>query len=80
MYFLTEYGYRSRLKTLEEDTIAEEQPVSGAIVPESWPSRGALQVHDLSVSYEETHVPALKNINLSIKPGQHLVICGRTGR
>ncbi|KAF5653959.1 major facilitator family transporter [Fusarium sp. NRRL 25303] len=72
-------GAISRLKTLEEDTIAEEQPVSGAIVPESWPSRGAHQVHDLSVSYEETHVPALKNINLSIEPGQHLVICGRTG-
>ncbi|RBA21188.1 hypothetical protein FPRO05_07502 [Fusarium proliferatum] len=72
-------GAISRLKTLEEETVAEEQPVCGGVVPETWPSRGALQVHDLMVSYEETHVPALKNINLSIEPGQHLVICGRTG-
>ncbi|RKL31169.1 hypothetical protein BFJ72_g11186 [Fusarium proliferatum] len=72
-------GAISRLKTLEEETVAEEQPVCGGVVPETWPSRGALQVHDLMVSYEETHVPALKNISLSIEPGQHLVICGRTG-
>ncbi|KAI1052885.1 hypothetical protein LB506_010087 [Fusarium annulatum] len=72
-------GAISRLKTLEEETVAEEQPVCGGVVTETWPSRGALQVHDLMVSYEETHVPALKNINLSIEPGQHLVICGRTG-
>ncbi|KAI1009685.1 hypothetical protein LB504_003025 [Fusarium proliferatum] len=72
-------GAISRLKTLEEDTVAEEQPVFGTIVPDSWPSRGALQIRDLTVSYEKTHVPALKNISLSIEPGQHLVICGRTG-
>ncbi|KAF5563755.1 ABC transporter [Fusarium phyllophilum] len=72
-------GAISRLKTLEAETVAEEQPPSGAVVPEFWPSRGAVQVRDLTVSYEETHVPALKSINLSIEPGQHLVICGRTG-
>ncbi|KAF4958935.1 hypothetical protein FGADI_2014 [Fusarium gaditjirri] len=72
-------GAISRLKTLEADTLAEEQPPSGATVPESWPSRGAVQVRDLTVSYEDTLVPALKNINLSIERGRHLVICGRTG-
>ncbi|KAF5582081.1 multidrug resistance-associated 1 [Fusarium pseudocircinatum] len=72
-------GAISRLKTLEADTVAEEQSPSGAEVPEYWPSRGAVQVRDLTVSYKETHVPALKNINLSIEPGQHLVMCGRTG-
>ncbi|KAF5984310.1 ABC transporter [Fusarium coicis] len=72
-------GAISRLKTLEADTVAEEQSPSGAEVPEYWPSRRAVEVRDLTVSYEETHVPALKNINLSVEPGQHLVICGRTG-
>ncbi|KAG5797000.1 hypothetical protein H9Q69_003963 [Fusarium xylarioides] len=72
-------GAISRLKTLEAETVAEEQSLSGAVVPEFWPSRGAVQVRDLTVSYEEKHVPALKNINISVEPGQHLVICGRTG-
>ncbi|KAF5686922.1 beta-glucan-transporting ATPase [Fusarium circinatum] len=72
-------GAISRLKTLEGEIVAEEQLAPGAIIPESWPSRGAVQIRDLTVSYEEKHVPALKNINISIEPGQHLVICGRTG-
>ncbi|KAF5626828.1 drug facilitator PEP5 [Fusarium tjaetaba] len=72
-------GAISRLKTLEANTPAEEQPTSGATIPDSWPLRGAVEVRDLTVSYEETNVPALKNINLSIDAGQHLVICGRTG-
>ncbi|KAF5718710.1 multidrug resistance-associated 1 [Fusarium mundagurra] len=72
-------GAISRLKTLEVDTVPEEQPRSGAIVPDSWPSSGAVQFRDLKVSYEDSHAPALNMINLSIDPGQHLVICGRTG-
>ncbi|KAL9567628.1 hypothetical protein ACKAV7_008200 [Fusarium commune] len=72
-------GAISRLKTLEADTEAEEQSPAGAIVPDTWPSRGAVEVRDLTVTYDESHAPALKNINLSIDSGQHLVICGRTG-
>ncbi|KAF5627041.1 multidrug resistance-associated 1 [Fusarium sp. NRRL 52700] len=73
-------GAISRLKTLEADTVTEEQPPSGAIVPDTWPSLGAVEIRDLTVTYDESHVPALKNINLFIEPGQYLVICGRTGR
>ncbi|KAF5584946.1 ABC transporter [Fusarium subglutinans] len=65
--------------SLEGETVAEEQLAPGAIIPESWPSRGAVQIRDLTVSYEEKHVPALNNVSISIEPGQHLVICGRTG-
>ncbi|KAH7255182.1 P-loop containing nucleoside triphosphate hydrolase protein [Fusarium redolens] len=72
-------GAISRLKTLEADIEAEEQTSTGVIVPDTWPSCGAVEVRDLTVSYEELHTPALKKINLSIDPGQHLVVCGRTG-
>jgi ATP-binding cassette, subfamily C (CFTR/MRP), member 1 len=65
---------------LEADIEAEEQTSTGVIVPDTWPSSGAVEVRDLTVSYEELHTPALKKINLSIDPGQHLVVCGRTGR
>ncbi|KAF5694946.1 major facilitator family transporter [Fusarium denticulatum] len=72
-------GAISRLKTLEADTVAEEQPISGTIFLDTWPSRGAVEIHNLTVTYDESNGPALKNINLSIEPGQHLMICGRTG-
>ncbi|SCO78296.1 related to multidrug resistance protein [Fusarium oxysporum] len=72
-------GAISRLKTLEADVEGEEQPSLGTIVPDTWPSRGAVEVRELTVFYDESHAPALKDINLSVAPGQHLVVCGRTG-
>ncbi|WJG35266.1 P-loop containing nucleoside triphosphate hydrolase protein [Fusarium oxysporum Fo47] len=72
-------GAISRLKTLEADVEEEEQPSLGTIVPDTWPSRGAVEVRELTVFYDESHAPALKDINLSVAPGQYLVVCGRTG-
>ncbi|KAM0074795.1 hypothetical protein ACKRZS_013175 [Fusarium odoratissimum] len=72
-------GAISRLKTLEADVEGEEQPTLGTIVPDTWPSHGAVEVRELTVFYDESHAPALKDINLSVAPGQHLVVCGRTG-
>lgn len=40
---------------------------------------GDLQIKDLSFTYPNSNVPALKNINLSIPKGQTLGIIGRTG-
>ncbi|RKK45575.1 hypothetical protein BFJ67_g8595 [Fusarium oxysporum f. sp. cepae] len=72
-------GAISRLKTLEADVEGEEQPSLGTIVPDTWPSRGAVEVRELTVFYDESDAPALKDINLSVAPGQYLVVCGRTG-
>ncbi|KAF5975510.1 major facilitator family transporter protein [Fusarium bulbicola] len=57
---------------------ASAQSNSPRVLAFAW-GGSKLQIRDLTVSYEETHVPALKNINISIEPGQHLLICGRTG-
>ncbi|EWY89932.1 hypothetical protein FOYG_07576 [Fusarium oxysporum NRRL 32931] len=72
-------GAISRLKTLEADVEGEEQPSLGTIVPDTWPSRGAVEVRELTVFYDESHAPTLKDINLFVAPGQYLVVCGRTG-
>ncbi|KAF4341620.1 ABC transporter [Fusarium beomiforme] len=72
-------GAISRLKTLEAVTEVEEKDSTGIIVPESWPSPGAVEIRDVTVSYKDTQKPALNNISLDIKPGHHFVICGRTG-
>ncbi|WKT45217.1 AAA ATPase domain [Fusarium oxysporum f. sp. vasinfectum] len=72
-------GAISRLKTLEADVEGEEQPTLGTIIPDTWPSHGAVEVRELTVFYDESPAPALKDINLSVAPGRHLVVCGRTG-
>ncbi|KAJ4251360.1 hypothetical protein NW762_011341 [Fusarium torreyae] len=72
-------GAISRLKSLEADTAVEEQPSTEIILPDNWPSCGAVEIRDVTVSYENQQAPTLKNIDLSIAPGQHFVVCGRTG-
>lgn len=41
--------------------------------------RGAIEFRDVSFSYPGQHQPALRNVSLSIKPGEHVAILGRIG-
>ncbi|MFZ2738775.1 MAG: type I secretion system permease/ATPase [Burkholderiaceae bacterium] len=40
---------------------------------------GAVEFRDVSFSYPGQHQPALRNLNLNIKPGEHVAILGRIG-
>ncbi|XP_077424342.1 ATP-binding cassette sub-family C member 8 isoform X4 [Vanacampus margaritifer] len=48
-------------------------------VPDGWPQRGEIQIQNLSVRYDATLKPVLKNVHAHINPGQKVGICGRTG-
>ncbi|XP_053175738.1 ATP-binding cassette sub-family C member 8 isoform X3 [Scomber japonicus] len=48
-------------------------------VPEGWPRHGEIKIQNLSVRYDTTLKPVLKNVNAHISPGQKVGICGRTG-
>ncbi|XP_065812757.1 ATP-binding cassette sub-family C member 8 isoform X3 [Labrus bergylta] len=48
-------------------------------VPDGWPRQGEIQIQNLSVRYDATLKPVLKNVNAHISPGQKVGICGRTG-
>ncbi|KAM9352586.1 ATP-binding cassette sub-family C member 8 isoform 1-T1 [Symphorus nematophorus] len=48
-------------------------------VPEGWPQQGEIKIQNLSVRYDTTLKPVLKNVNAHISPGQKVGICGRTG-
>jgi ABC-type multidrug transport system fused ATPase/permease subunit len=60
------------------------QQEAKAIVPESrpprnWPSKGAVQFINYTTRYRSDLDPVLKNINLTIQPGEKVGIVGRTG-
>lgn len=69
---VTEY---INLKPETESTIImEKQPDL-----QNWAKRGEIQFENLSLKYSETSDPTLKSLNLKIKPGEKIGICGRTG-
>ncbi|KAA0724210.1 ATP-binding cassette sub-family C member 8 [Triplophysa tibetana] len=67
---------KALLKTEPENY---EGLLSAYHVPEGWPQQGEIQIQNLSVRYDSTLKPVLKNVNAHIRPGQKVGICGRTG-
>ncbi|XP_046890754.1 ATP-binding cassette sub-family C member 8 isoform X2 [Hypomesus transpacificus] len=53
--------------------------LGAAQVPEGWPQHGEIQIQNVSVRYDATLKPVLKQVNAHISPGQKVGICGRTG-
>lgn len=77
----TSIGAVSRLKSFTSTTPDENLPGENHIVPGDWPSGGAIEIRNLSASYSSTGFshPVLKGLNISIKAGEKIGICGRTG-
>uniref|UniRef100_A0A672H1U4 ATP-binding cassette, sub-family C (CFTR/MRP), member 8 n=1 Tax=Salarias fasciatus TaxID=181472 RepID=A0A672H1U4_SALFA len=48
-------------------------------VPDGWPRQGEIKIQNLSVRYDPSLKPVLKNVNAQVSPGQKVGICGRTG-
>lgn len=75
----TSIGAISRLKDFTSTTANENLPGENHIVPDSWPTSGAVEFKNLSASYTIDGPLILKDVNISIKPGEKIGICGRTG-
>ncbi|KAF2788594.1 hypothetical protein K505DRAFT_366344 [Melanomma pulvis-pyrius CBS 109.77] len=85
----TSIGAVSRLKTFSDTVLPEDQPGENVIPPVGWPHNGAIELRNVSASYAtdpstSSEKPlanlALRNITLSIRAGEKVAICGRTGR
>ncbi|KAJ2694550.1 ATP-binding cassette glutathione S-conjugate transporter ycf1 [Coemansia sp. RSA 1285] len=61
---------------LEHEKLVEDN----ALVPEkNWPSDGKIEFNNFSMKYHQDLEYVLKNINLTINPGERIGIVGRTG-
>lgn len=58
----------------EEDCVAK----SGE-VPASWPETGAIEFRNVTIRYASDGQDILKNVSLTIEPGERIAIVGRTG-
>ncbi|TGO61944.1 hypothetical protein BCON_0023g00020 [Botryotinia convoluta] len=75
----TAVGAVSRLKSFAATTVSESLPSEVESVPENWPAFGAIEFKNVKASYTSTSVPVIHDLNLSIKPGEKIGICGRSG-
>ncbi|XP_072025399.1 ATP-binding cassette sub-family C member 9-like [Amphiura filiformis] len=58
--------------------LSNEDP-SGTEPPPTWPSLGGIQIEDIYVRYADNLPPVLTGVNLYVRPGEKVGICGRTG-
>lgn len=74
-------GALERLKTFEASTPEERFTPEPQQLPFNWPSQGAVEVEKISASYVTglSNQPALDKVTISIKPGEKVAICGRSG-
>jgi len=47
--------------------------------PESWPKNGSVDFKNFCASYSNGGKLVIKDVNLNIKPGEKIGLCGRTG-
>lgn len=47
--------------------------------PQSWPQSGEIKFENVTMSYQRDLPPVLKDISLSVRGGEKIGICGRTG-
>ncbi|RYP77563.1 hypothetical protein DL770_007064 [Monosporascus sp. CRB-9-2] len=80
----TSIGAIARIKTFSETVKPEDQEGEDIVPPEEWPPRGEILLKGVLAAYgtdNSGNEPAfaLKNIELSVSPGEKVAICGRTG-
>jgi ATP-binding cassette, subfamily B, bacterial PglK len=67
------------LEDLHEDLLAVEAIPDGDPHPAPLPFRSGLEVRDVTFRYEGGDKPALDGVNLAVRPGEQVGICGPTG-
>lgn len=74
----THIGAVSRIRNFTSTTNPEDTSQETAVLPPDWPAQGAIEFHSVSAGYESNRA-VLKEVTLSIRGGEKIGICGRTG-
>lgn len=75
----TSLGAISRLISFTGHTASENLPGETQPVPENWPMHGLIEIKNVSASYTSDDNLVIRNLNMSIQPGEKIGICGRSG-
>lgn len=75
----TSIGAVSRIRSFTQDTPSED-PNHLPKIAGGWARTGGIEMNNITASHSPGLAPVLRDISLSIAPGEHVGICGRSGR
>ncbi|KAH6718942.1 putative ATP-binding cassette transporter [Leptodontidium sp. MPI-SDFR-AT-0119] len=75
----TSLGAISRLISFSGHTTSENLPGEDQPLPDNWPMHGSIEIKNVSASYTSDDNLVIRNLNMSIQPGEKIGICGRSG-
>ncbi|BES88771.1 Multidrug resistance-associated protein [Nesidiocoris tenuis] len=68
-----------RLVTFTKLPPEDPDEATKKLAPENWPSKGAIKLENVSLTYTKDAPPALNDVSLDIHPSEKIGIVGRTG-
>jgi ABC-type multidrug transport system fused ATPase/permease subunit len=75
----TSIGAVSRLRDFSRDTECEHKTIESDEVRETWPEQGEVMLSKFAASYSENSALVLQEVDLTIRPGEKVGVCGRSG-
>ncbi|OAQ77246.1 ABC multidrug transporter [Purpureocillium lilacinum] len=75
----TSLGAVTRIKNFSENAPSESLPEENRVPSVQWPARGDLELRNVSVQYDSTEEPILHDLCMTMKHGQKIGLCGRSG-
>ncbi len=77
--WLTSIVQRAEASQKRINEFLKEQPEIANEVEEPTPVSGKIEFRNVTFTYEDTYITALKNISFTINPGETVAIIGKTG-
>ncbi|KAI8249166.1 ABC transporter atnG [Colletotrichum sp. SAR 10_77] len=75
----TSLGAITRLKYFIEHTPREDRECEKDKPPSSWPENGKIEIGSVTAAYSDETDSVVRDVTLTIQPGQKVGICGRSG-
>ncbi|XP_069365372.1 ATP-binding cassette sub-family C member 9-like isoform X2 [Maniola hyperantus] len=66
-------------RVLADTSIPQEDYRDDCPIPSGWQRNGKIEFQDVSIQHQPGLPTVLKNVNITVKPGQKVAICGRSG-
>ena len=74
----THIGAVSRIRNFTSSTDPEDTAEESSVLPPDWPAQGAIEFNSVIAGYDNSRA-VINDLTLSIRGGEKIGICGRTG-